>query len=320
MPEIRLKEEEIQELKDSLKRCPSETFEAALKYREDNDLNQIPIIVMGIVERYLEPEMRPKLKTGDDNLLLIDDLGVDSLTMMEIIILVEETLGISFENQELREIRTIGDVKLFMDRKIRGNPEEDGVERTNLLPEEILMAMPQQPPFLFLQSAKVGETDALGSYKIQGDEFFLRGHFKDNPVFPASILLEALGQLAVLYLLKSENPELKERVKLDSIFFTSCDGIRCHKICKPGDTLEMRVKTKRLRHPLATFEGTITAKNDKVAFAEEITLTFDLTPEEKEEALNGVDHDASGANGSRLDPAETTFHQNGHSNSPFARS
>jgi hypothetical protein len=37
---------------------------------------------------------------------------------------------------------------------------------------------------------------------------FLEGHFKENPVFPASIMIEALGQLCVFYLLKGDHPFL----------------------------------------------------------------------------------------------------------------
>ncbi len=236
---------------------------------------------MGIVERYLEPEMRPKLKEGDDSLLLADDLGVDSLNMMEIIMLVEETLGVTFDNQELRDIRTIGDVKAFMDRKIRGESANDKGAQTALPFEEILMAMPQQPPFLFLQSARVGGGEATGTYKISGEEFFLRGHFKDNPVFPASVLIEALGQLCVLYLLKSEQEPLNKGIRTDSVYFTSCDGIRCHRVCTPGDVLELQIKPKRLRHPLASFEGSVKSKGEKVAFAESITLTFDFVQDEQ---------------------------------------
>ena len=69
---------------------------------------------MGIVKRYLEPEMRPKLDDAKDSTLLMEDLGIDSLTMMEVVILVEETLGVSFDNDELREIRTFGDMREFM--------------------------------------------------------------------------------------------------------------------------------------------------------------------------------------------------------------
>ena len=44
------------------------------------------------------------------------------------------------------------------------------------------------------------------------------GHFKENPVFPASIMIEALGQLCVFYLLKGESEFLTEKVDPSTIF------------------------------------------------------------------------------------------------------
>jgi len=41
------------------------------------------------------------------------------------------------------------------------------------------------------------------SYTIKGDEFFLEGHFKDEPIFPASIVFEAMGQAAGLWVLEN---------------------------------------------------------------------------------------------------------------------
>jgi 3-hydroxyacyl-[acyl-carrier-protein] dehydratase len=61
-----------------------------------------------------------------------------------------------------------------------------------------------------------------------------------------------------------------------SIFFASCEGVRCHRVCKPGDILSISVKPKRLKMPLATFEGAIRVGQEKAAIAEEITLTFAL--------------------------------------------
>ncbi len=213
-----------------------------------------------------------KLKDADDDLRLIEDLGVDSLTMMEIVILVEDVLQMSINNDELRNLRTVGDVKTFIDCKIRGLPLP---KPSKYLPiESIGAVMPTQPPFLFLNEATVSSTSASGKYKITGQEFFLQGHFKDNPVMPASMMLEALGQLAVLYLLEGAPTEPGKVVSSQMIFFTGCEGVRAHRICKPGDILTMSIKPKRMKMPLATFEGSIRVGQEKAVIAEEITLTF----------------------------------------------
>jgi 3-hydroxymyristoyl/3-hydroxydecanoyl-(acyl carrier protein) dehydratases len=260
-------------LRETLKRCSPSTIEAAIAFRKTRDPEKVPTVVIGVIERFVEPDIRPKLREGDDELRLVEDLGVDSLTMMEIVILVEDVLQMQINNDELRNLRTVGDIKTFIDCKIRGLPLP---KPTRHLPvEQIAAVMPIQPPFLFLNEASIGGQGATAKYKITGQEFFLQGHFKDNPVMPASMMLEALGQLGVLALIEGIIPSEDGRpVDPKTIFFTSCEGVRCHRVCKPGDVLTLSVKPKRAKMPLATFEGTIRVGQEKAAIAEEITLTF----------------------------------------------
>jgi len=70
----------------------------------------------------LEPDLPAKLKEADDELRLVEDLGIDSLTMMEIVILVEDVLQMQINNEDLRNLRTVGDIKVFIDCKVRGLP------------------------------------------------------------------------------------------------------------------------------------------------------------------------------------------------------
>jgi len=268
------KPEDETALRESLRRCSPSAFEAAVQFRKTGNPDHVPAVVIGVIERFVEPDLRAKLKDVDDDIRLIEDLGIDSLTMMEIVILVEEVLQLSINNDELRNLRTVGDVKTFIDCKIRGLPLP---KPTRFIPIETVGAvMPMQPPFLFLNEASVSSIGASGKYRITGQEFFLQGHFKDNPVMPASIMLEALGQLAVLYLLEGLPTEPGKVVSSSTIFFTGCEGVRAHRICKPGDLLALSIKPKRVKMPLATFEGTIRVGQEKAVMAEEITLTFGL--------------------------------------------
>lgn len=259
-------------LRESLKRCSPSTFEAAVQFRKTGNPEHVPAVVIGVIERFVEPDLRTKLKDADDDLRLIEDLGIDSLTMMEIVILVEDVLQMSINNDELRNLRTVGDVKTFIDCKIRGLPLP---KPTKFLPiEHIGAVMPIQPPFLFLNEASVSSLAANGKYKITGQEFFLQGHFKDNPVMPASIMLEALGQLAVLYLLEGHIPDPGKAVNPAQIFFTGCEGVRAHRQCRPGEILTLSIKPKRNKLPLATFEGAIRVGQEKAVIVEEISLLF----------------------------------------------
>ena len=261
-------------LMEGLKRCSPATIEAAVKLRKTGDPVILPTVVIGIIERFADPDQRARLRGADDDIRLIEDLGIDSLTMMEIVILVEDALQMSINNDELRNLRTLGDIKIFIDCKARGLPPP---KPSRFLPiEHIAAVMPIQPPFLFLSEATIGSGGASAKYKITGDEFFLKGHFKDNPVMPASIMLEAVGQLAVLFLLEGGHGEEGKQADPQTIYFTGCEGVRAHRVCKPGDTLTISIKPKRLKMPLATIEGQIRVGQEKAIFVEEITLTYGL--------------------------------------------
>ncbi len=291
MSGTKLTEAQKQELRDELKRCPTGTFEAAITFRETTDAEQVPIIVMGVIERFLEPEARPRLRDGSQDVNLMDELGIDSLTMLEIVMLLEKTLQISFDNEELRNLRTIGDVNSFMAAKIKGEAHSQNARKFPI--EEIAAIMPHQEPFLFLETASIAPGEATGTYIIKGTESFLQGHFKDRPVFPASIMIEALGQLAVFYLLAAEDEKLNQDVDCNSIYFASCDGVRCHRICKPGDILTLQVKPRNIRHPLALFQGSITVDGEKTSVAEEIKLAFDY----EQNAIPEIIQDSNKGNG-----------------------
>ncbi|MGF1482927.1 MAG: phosphopantetheine-binding protein [Opitutales bacterium] len=276
----KVSEEEEGDLRDQLKRCPPETIDAALAFRREGRAELVPTIIMGIIERYLEPEVRPRLKEGGPNLRFLEDLGIDSLTMVEVVMLIEQTLDITIENDELKDLRTVGDAQAFIDAKLKGLPAPE--KAVNLDVGEIVETLPQGHPFLFLQDASLRAEEAKGTYKIAGDEFFLEGHFKHQPVFPASIMMEAVGQLAVLHLLHDPGKILDESVDSTKVYFKSAEGLRCSRICGPGDILTLNVKQRAVRHPAATYQGNIVCGIEKVATIEELVLTFDYASKPSE--------------------------------------
>ncbi len=286
-------------LRDTLKRCSPETLEAALKYRASGDVTLVPVIVLGIVERFLDPEVISKLRSGDDTVRFMEDLGLDSLTMIEAIMMVEESLGVSIKNEELLNLRSVGDLKVFIQEKITGFKSGESNEFYTI--EQVASVMPQQDPFLFLEQANLSDRAAKGRYTISGQEDFLQGHFKGNPVFPASIMLEALGQLAVFSLLKNPPSEVGSSIDMSEVYFTGVDGVRCHRVCKPGDSLDLSIRLKRVRAPLAVFSGQITVGGEKAVVAEEITLAF----KPMEPSTNGNGSEASALRDVSVSPQST---------------
>jgi acyl carrier protein len=283
-----LSDEQVAELKNTLKRCSSETIEAAIEFRNEGNLDAIPVVVYGIIQRYLPVEAASKLEASTDKTRLIEDLGIDSLTMLEIVLSIEEALALRIENEELREIQTLGDVKEFIKQKAQGISVPAGAAGAGSARSfdryQIMLALPQQPPFLFLDSAEIEGDVIRASYRITGEEHFLEGHFKDNPVFPASIVFEALGQAACLWVLEEGKSRVQTTVESNEIVFASMDGAHFYKRAKPGDVLEMEQKLTRLRSPVALFSGTVTVNGVRVAKIEQLVLAFG---EEAAAHLNG---------------------------------
>jgi 3-hydroxyacyl-[acyl-carrier-protein] dehydratase len=261
--------EEVNEL---MRRCPQPAIDAAVAFQTSRDPALVSVIVLGIIERFVEPDARPKVHEAKADTRLFDDLGVDSLLMVEIVMTIEGVLAVRAPDEELRTLRTIGDVQTYLDAKLRGTAWEAPAPVMDAA--AIAAILPQQPPFLFLTSASVAGGSAKGSYAITGAEDALKGHFKSDPVFPASLMVEALGQLACLFILKSNSPDFVSAKVEGRAWFASAEVVRCQRICRPGDTLSLSVKLLRVRAPLATFSGSIEVNGEKTAAVEELTLAF----------------------------------------------
>lgn len=104
-------------LRDSLKRCSPETIEAAIAFRKTGDISKINTVVLGVLARFVEPDKRSLLENPSDSMVLAQDLCLDSLTMVEIVLAVEDATGISISNEEVQGLRTLGDVKSFIEKK-----------------------------------------------------------------------------------------------------------------------------------------------------------------------------------------------------------
>ena len=74
---------------------------------------------------------------------------------------------------------------------------------------DIIKLLPYQHPFLFVDTLTMVSNEGItGGYTFKKDEYFYKGHFKDNPITPGVILTECMAQIGLvclgIYMLKDE--------------------------------------------------------------------------------------------------------------------
>lgn len=117
--------------------------------------------------------------------------------------------------------------------------------------EELKTILPHREPMLLLDEVTRQGDQALGVYRVRGDEFFLQGHFPGNPVVPGVILCEMLAQSACVLLWEQQIPgTLPMYTGLDQVKFRSPVG--------PGDEVRTQCSLTRVKHPFYFGEGTVT--------------------------------------------------------------
>src|SRR3989339_176821 len=66
---------------------------------------------------------------------------------------------------------------------------------------EIMKVIPHRPPMLMLDEITDGNPESVTAVKyFSKDDFFIQGHFPQNPVIPGVLMIEAMAQASlVLY-------------------------------------------------------------------------------------------------------------------------
>jgi len=97
-------------LRRTLRHCDPSVFAAACAYRRTGDTAAAATVVQGIVEHHTPPDRQPRLRAFPSELRLQEDLGLDSLALLEILSVAEDALGLSLDSDDLRSLRTLGDM------------------------------------------------------------------------------------------------------------------------------------------------------------------------------------------------------------------
>lgn len=108
--------------------------------------------------------------------------------------------------------------------------------------EELKKILPHREPMLLLDECFLSDDGAAyGKYYVRGDEFFLKGHFPNNPVVPGVILCEIMAQSSCML--------LDDKMSGATPYYTSISNARFKRKVLPGDTLNIKSECVRVKEP-----------------------------------------------------------------------
>ncbi len=152
---------------------------------------------------------------------------------------------------------------LFNVKLIKKLEELKNKKRTILNINDIERVLPHRYPFLLVDRIlEQGEREIVGLKNITVNEPYFVGHFPGHPVVPAALIIEAMAQVAGVYLLSAS----KNRGKL--AYFAGIDKARFRKPVVPGDQLITRVKVLNLRSSTGKVQAVSSVDGKTVAEAE----------------------------------------------------
>jgi acyl carrier protein len=116
-------EEQIEQIRRSFKRCREGTVDAIIDLQRTSDPEFIPTIVRGIVWRYVHKDVQSLVDQATAETPLAS-VGMDSLTMMEVVLDVQDALDLVIEDEDLRRMQTIGDLIGFLQQRFAQVPPD----------------------------------------------------------------------------------------------------------------------------------------------------------------------------------------------------
>lgn len=109
--------------------------------------------------------------------------------------------------------------------------------------EDIKKILPHREPMLLVDEAFKNEDGTVtGRYNVRGDEFFLQGHFPDNPIVPGVMLCEMAAQSSCML--------MAESVKGKTTLYAGMNNVKFKNPVRPGDCVEFTCTHIRSMGPI----------------------------------------------------------------------
>ncbi|WP_162028164.1 MULTISPECIES: acyl carrier protein [unclassified Lentimonas] len=105
------------EIRTKLVGYPETMFQHYEQFQKEGNADDLSQFIIELIRFIMDSEETSEVVVVDATNLR-DDLGVDSITIAEVVFLLEDVLEIEIDNEELLSIATFGELKAFIISKL----------------------------------------------------------------------------------------------------------------------------------------------------------------------------------------------------------
>lgn len=107
---------------ESIRHLPEPARAAYREFRATGRVETLDPLILAILADFLPRKASRDLRDLPGDTKLMEDLGFDSLAITEVVFFTEELFGISIANEEILQVRTLDDLRGFIQRKVAARP------------------------------------------------------------------------------------------------------------------------------------------------------------------------------------------------------
>ena len=115
---------------DPLAKFPENVRQAYQDYQTTRNARALHVVVLAVVRDHVPKHLAPPPDQPlPENAALMNDLGFDSLAIAELVFFLEELLKVKITNAEIIGVRTVGELRAFVELKLGSPAATSGAAR-----------------------------------------------------------------------------------------------------------------------------------------------------------------------------------------------